>query len=280
MKANDFLFMRELMRREAGVALEDGKAYLVELRLRPLAREAGLVSLEELVARLRSSPVNGLHRQAVESLLWHETRFFRDENTFDLLRRWLLPQLLERVSNKRPLAFWSAACAGGQEPYSLALLLKEALPEGTPFRILATDISEAALARAERGVYSALEMNRGLPSGLRDRYFTPEGGEWRIAEEVRRLVEFKKVNLARDWPSLGDMDVIFLKNVLIYFDLETRREVLARVRKTLRPGGTLFLGGTELGCMSDPAFQLVQRERAWCHQLPLDPGGKRKDACD
>jgi chemotaxis protein methyltransferase CheR len=265
----DFDYVRALVRQRAAIVLDDDKAYLAETRLLPLARALALGSVTDLVARLRAGPANGLHRQVVEAMTTNETSFFRDILPFESLRREVLPELRRRRTAERRLRLWSAACSTGQEPYCLAMLLCEQFgpPAGWDVRVVASDLSTEVLERARRGRYSQLEVSRGLPAPLLARYFQPQGAEWQVKDDVRRLVDYRQLNLIEPWPDLPPLDVIFLRNVLIYFDVATKRQVLGRVRRLLRPDGYLFLGGAETTLNLDDAFERVEFQRAGCYRL-------------
>jgi chemotaxis protein methyltransferase CheR len=247
MTAQDFEFVCRLVRDRSAIVLESGKEYLVEGRLTPLVRQLDLGSISELVNRLRTGSDNGLTTRVVEAMVTTETSFFRDLHPFETLRTTVLPELIRRRKDEKRLDVWCAACSTGQEPYSLALLLRDQFPELAGWRvgILATDLSSDVLARAKEGRFSQLDVNRGLPAGLLVKYFRQQGSTWELYEEVRRAVEFRPLNLVRPWPPLPRMDLVFLRNVLIYFDVETKKSVLARVSSLLRPDGYLLLGGAE-----------------------------------
>ena len=247
LSAPDYAFIRELARESAGIVIEQGKEYLVETRLGPLAAREGFASLEAFVASLRAHPRNGQHRKAVEAMTINETSFFRDIRPFDALKQVVLPEVIARNAATRQLNIWSAACSSGQEPYSLAMLLREHFPQlaGWTIRIFGTDLSEEMLKRAASGRYGQLEVNRGLPAPLLIKYFQRSGLDWVIREELRRMVQFLPANLTGEWPSLPRMDVVLIRNVMIYFDVETKKRILARIRGLLRPGGALFLGASE-----------------------------------
>lgn len=264
----DFAYVQKLIKEDAGLTLEAARAYLAEIRLGGLARDMGLADTTALLQDVRRGEEQ-LRARVVESLLVHETRFFRDENSFELLRKYILPELLARGTGGT-LGIWSAACSTGQEPYSLAMVLKETLPASIKTRLLATDISPKTLERAREGVYNSLEINRGLAPELRDKYATPlPTGDWRLSEELRGRVQFQEMNLIKPWGPMLPMDIIFLRNVLIYFDADAKKELLRRARMLLRPGGYLFLGGTETVLMADPNYRLVEKHKAWCYQTPL-----------
>jgi chemotaxis protein methyltransferase CheR len=236
--------IRRILRRAAGVVLGEDKAYLVRSVLTPIAYEEGEGSLATVIERLQAEPGGTLERKVVESLLNNETWFFRDPHFFRALREEVLPALA--AAGRRPVRIWSAACSSGQEPYSIAMTVHHHFPglwEQT--EILATDLSDRMLDRARNGVYSQLEVNRGLPAPMLVRYFAEEGADWRIDPELGKRITFQQFNLTQEWPDRPGMDVVFVRNVLLYFDNETRREVLGRVRHLLRPDGILILGAAE-----------------------------------
>lgn len=249
MKVNpqQLAFLSTFLKRRSGVVIDASKAYLVEARLLPVMRQRGLADFEILVERVRSARDPGLEQDVLNAMMTHETSFFRDRSPFETVKR-LLPDLLKRRSVARHLVVWSAAASSGQEAYSLAMLLNEHFREalaGWSVRILATDISEPVLARAREGLYSDLEVTRGLPVELRDKYFVRLQGKWSIAHECRKYVEFRKMNLLEAWQGVPPCDIVFLRNILIYFDVPTRAAILAKMRSTVRPDGALFLGGAE-----------------------------------
>jgi len=267
--ASEFDYIRRLVLEQSAIVLEQDKQYLAESRLLPLARREGFDSLASLVACLRTKIFDGLHLKVVEAMTTNETSFFRDFHPFEALRESLLPQLMIRRAYSKELNFWSAACASGQEPYSLAVLLQEYFPNlaGWKVRIIATDLSAEMLARAREGRYSQLEVNRGLPAGLLVKYFLRHGNDWRILEDLRRRVEFQIINLAETWPLLPLMDVVLMRNVLIYFSLDTKKKILGKVRQLLKPDGFLFLGGAETTFNLDDAFERVQFDRTICYRV-------------
>lgn len=243
--AQTFAFVADHVRRKSAIQLDTGKEYLVESRLLPLARAAGLTDVDSYVATLRSGPTaaRGLE-DVVEALTTNETSWFRDVTPFDALRQHILPALQSAPGGLPRLRLWSGACSTGQEPYSIAMILSEAMP-GLPLEITATDLSEQVLSRARTGEYSQLEVNRGLPAPLLVKYMKRNGSHWQVADELRRKITFRRANLLESPPLGGPFDVVFLRNVLIYFDLATKRSVLDRVRGALRPGGFLVLGAAE-----------------------------------
>ena len=264
----DFDFVCRLVRDRSGIVLEAGKEYLVDSRLTPVARQCGLASVSEVVGRLRSGD-DGLATRVVEAMVTTETMFFRDLVPFETLRTMVLPELIRRRQSERRLAVWFAACSTGQEPYSFALLVREHFPELAGWRVglLATDLSAEMIDRARAGRYSQIEVNRGLPAALMVKYFCQHGAQWEVCEDVRRMVEFRQWNLIRPWPVLPRPDLIFLRNVMIYFDVEAKKSILGRVAKLLRPDGYLLLGGAETTFNLDPAFRRVDQWKGGFYQL-------------
>lgn len=237
----DYAYLQELIHREAGICLPPDKEYLVAARLAPLIAQSGLSGFGHLMAELRAgSP--GLGLQVATAMTIKETSWMRDGRPFEALRREVIPEILARTTRPR---FWSAATATGQEAYSLAMLLADYFPHVPAPAILATDLAGDALDRAASGTYTQLEVNRGLPAGLLLRHFRRAGLHWRIRPEVAKWVTFSQLNLVRAWPVMEPVDVVLLRNVLIYFDIPTRRRIIELVADLLRPGGYLLLGGAE-----------------------------------
>jgi chemotaxis protein methyltransferase CheR len=259
----DFDYLRGFLLEKSAIILDDDKEYLASIRLAPLVQNEGFASVEDLLGNLRRRrPDSDLPCKVLDAMTNNETWFFRDYGPFEALRQQALPELLAARSGINGLRLWSAACSTGQEPYSLALLLREhfSLANWT-VQILATDISTQALDRARRGRYSQLEINRGLPVALLPRYFRRANLDFELVSDIRNLVEFKQFNLSQPWPELPKMDVIFLRNVMIYFDVEIRRQILARVRSVLQPDGVLFLGCAETTLNLDSNFERVTFEK-------------------
>jgi len=265
----DFSYVRDLVYQQAAIVIETEKNYLVEARLSPLVRRHGFGSLAELVEKLRSQPSNGLRWNVVEAMTTNETSFFRDVHPFELLKKNVLPELIERRAALRQLNIWCAAASSGQEPYTILMTLRETFPELSTWRVnfLATDISQEVLERCREGCYSQLEVNRGMPAPLLVKYFQKIGTEWQIKEELRRMIDFRQMNLAQAWPVLPSMDVIFMRNVLIYFDAQTKKDILARVRRILKPDGYFFLGGAETTLNIDDSFKRVQVDKTAYYQV-------------
>ena len=254
-------YLQQLLRTRTGTVLERGKDYLVEARLYALSQEEGFVSVGALLEALQTEPeTGGLHRRVVEAMLNYETSFFRDFYPFEAMRTSVFPELLARRAASRTLQIWSAATASGQEAYSVAMLLREHFPEAADWtvRLLATDVSEAMLARARSGRFRQIEVNRGLPAPFLVKYFERIGSEWQIREPIRRMVDFSHLNLAAPWPGIPSMDLLLLRNVLIYFSSEVRRTILQNVRRCLRRDGYLFVGGGETSLVLDRTFEPVR----------------------
>lgn len=265
-----FAYLQKLLLRRTGTLLEAGKEYVVETRLHGLASSEGFGTVAALLEGLQTEEESGsLHGKVAEAMLNGETSFFRDLYPFEALRESLLPELIAKREATRTLNIWSAATASGQEAYSMAMLLLDSFPQlaGWKVRLIATDVSEAMLARARVGVFSQIEVNRGLPARLMLKYFDRDGSEWRLKPGVRQMVEFQQLNLAGAWPVLPAMDVIFMRNVLLYFSLEARKVILARVGRTLRPDGYLFLGGGETTLITDRSFEPVRVGKAVCYRV-------------
>lgn len=269
MTPQDFEFVCRLVRDRSAIVLEPGKEYLVEGRLAPVARQLGLESVAALVGQLRASPGNGLATQVVEAMVTTETSFFRDHHPFETLRKTVLPDLIRLRANERRLDVWCAACSTGQEPYSFAILLREHFPNLADWQVgvLATDLSGEVLSRARDGRYTQFEVNRGVPAGLLVKHFRQHGATWELNEDVRRRVQFRELNLAKPWPTLPRMDLVFLRNVMIYFDIDTKKAILGRVARMLRPGGYLLLGGAETTLNLDDSFRRVEQLKGGFFQL-------------
>jgi len=269
MDQDAFAFVRDLVEWRSGVQLVPESMPLAVMRLTQLASRMSFPEPGALIERLRTRPDAEIQRQVVEAVLNTETYFFRDRHPFEALRQQVLPKLIEARRSSRSLQFWSAACSRGQEPYSLAMMVRRHFPElgSWRVRILATDISESSLQRARQGRYNDSEAARGLSDELRKRYLWGQSGSWEVAPDVRRLVEFRQLNLTQPWRGVPQVDVLLLRNVLLYFDLDTRRAILGRVREVLRPDGVLVLGATESTLAVDPAFEAVRVDRTTCFRM-------------
>jgi chemotaxis protein methyltransferase CheR len=243
----DYEYLRKLLRERSGLVLSADKQYLVESRLLPITRRAGLAGLAELVQRLRNPNSEALAAQVVEAMTTNESFFFRDKIPFEHFRDTIMPELIATRASRRRIRIWCAAASTGQEPYSLAMSLKEMGDRisGWRIEIIATDISNEVLERARSGIYSQFEVQRGLPIALLLKYFTQISDNWQIAPSIRAMVHFRPLNLIGDFAHLGVFDVVFCRNVLLYFDQETKSRVLDRVARVMDRDGYLVLGAAE-----------------------------------
>jgi len=265
----DLDYVRDLVRTRSAIVLEPEKAYLVQSRLEPLAKSEGLASLTELVQKLQQVPYGSLHKKVVEAMTTNETRFFRDLTPFQVLREQLLPEIIARKGASKRLNMWCGASSSGQEPYSVMFTILEHFPELKDWvvQFIATDISEEMLAKCREGKYSQLEVNRGLPAMLLTKYFTKKGMGWQVQEDLRRRIDFKPMNLAGPWLSFPIMDLVFLRNVMIYFDMDTKKQILGNIRKVLGPNGYLFLGGSETTINLDDQYERVATSGTSCYRV-------------
>ncbi|QEL13775.1 CheR family methyltransferase [Limnoglobus roseus] len=256
----DSEFIRAIVHEKAGIVLEEKKSYLVDSRLNTLARRLGHDSSARLVEALRTTFGRGLQDKVVEALTTNETSFFRDVHPFEGLRTQILPELLKRRAAEKRLTVWCAASSTGQEPYSVAMLLREhfsAQLAGWSVKILGTDLSTQVIDQAKAGRYTQLEMNRGLPAAYLIKYFTKHDADWVLNDDVRAMVEFRTFNLLDPFTAVPPCDLLLMRNVLIYFDLNTKKMILDKVRRVLRPDGHLFLGGAETTLNIDNGYERV-----------------------
>ena len=253
------------------VSLDESKGYLIENRLARLVEEAGCGSYGGLLQRARSDSSRALDRRIVDAITTNETLFFRDTAPFDLLRHKLIPELIDRRARTGAanIRIWSAACSTGQELYSIAILLKEMLgdPDRYGVRLLGSDVSDAAVARASRGVFGPVEVSRGLGEARQLRYFVPVAGGWQIRDEIRAMTSFKRLNLMMDFSALGRFDVIFCRNVAIYFTERDRISLFGRMEKALEPGGYLIIGAMESLNGICPQFESRRHLRSVFYQV-------------
>ena len=267
--ANEFEYLRQLVYQQSSVALGADKSYLADLRLPAIAAAAGFDSVASLVAELKARPVDHLHTRVVETLVTYETSFFRDAHPFEALRTKVLPDLIQRRSQEKSLTIWCAACSTGQEPYSIAMLLDQQFPQlaSWTLHLIASDFSNRALTYARQGWYNQIEIQRGLSDELRQTYFYQYGNAWQIKDSLRQKVEFRQINLIHAWTPLPRMDVIFLRNVLIYFNTDTRKTVLTKIGQYLKPDGYLFLGGSETAINLDESFKPISIHKSIFYRL-------------
>jgi chemotaxis protein methyltransferase CheR len=263
MTPDDFDYLRRLLKERSGLTLSAEKDYLLESRLTPVARRLGLAGLGEIVGQLRQPGSAALAIAVTEAMTTNETFFFRDRIPFDHLRDTILPVLIAARAREKRIRIWCSAAAAGQEPYSIAMLLQAMAPQLAGFRvdILATDLSSEVIERAKAGVYSQFEVQRGLPIQLLVKHFSKNGEGWEIAPELRAMVQFRTLNLLHDFSPLGQFDVVFCRNVLIYFDQPTKSAVLHRVARQMPDESYLILGAAETVVGLTDAFKPVPDRR-------------------
>lgn len=263
MKVEDFDMFCTLLRQRSGLVLTPDKAYLLESRLMPVARKWSLKGLDELAAAVRSKREEALLRDITEAMTTNESSFFRDQKPFDQFKAVVLPALLANRAAKRTIRIWSAACSSGQEAYSLAMLLNEegAKLAGWKIEIVGTDLSAEMVNKARAGLYTQFEVQRGLPITLLVKYFKQVGDKWQLNDDVRNKVQYREYNLLTDLAPLGQFDVIFCRNVLIYFDQPTKGKVLEAMAKLLPPDGVLYLGGAETVLGITDKFKPMEGQR-------------------
>ncbi len=268
--SNDaFEFVRSLIYQQAAIVIDSSKSYLVESRLAPLARKEGASSVNAFLRQVRSQRSVSLQQQIVDAMTTNETLFFRDGPAFDALRLQVIPELIKQRSAEKSLNIWSAASSTGQEPYSIAMLLRECFPElgAWDVRIFATDVSREVLEAAKKGQFSQIEINRGLPAALLLKYFRQGGTRWTIRDDIRQMVTFAPCNLAGDWPSMPKFDLILMRNVLIYFDMVAKQSILTKANRSLSCVGSLLLGNGETMMNIDAGFDRMTYDKAVYYKL-------------
>jgi len=257
----DYEFLRKLLKERSGLDLSADKQYLVESRLIPLARKAGMPGISELVAKIKAG-AEALTSEVVEAMTTNETFFFRDKIPFDHLRETILPALVQARAARRSLRIWCAASSTGQEPYSIAMCVKEfAGLTGWRVEIVATDLSQEVLEKSKSGIYSQFEVQRGLPIQMLVKYFKQNGELWQINADIRAMVQHRQLNLLQDVSHLGRFDVIFCRNVLIYFDQDTKAGIFERLARMLEADGVLLLGAAESVVGISDAFKPYPEKR-------------------
>jgi len=258
----DYEYLRKLLKDHSGLDLSTDKQYLIESRLLPLARKAGLVDIGDLVQKMKNGSIS-LIAQVVEAMTTNETFFFRDKIPFDHFREKIMPEMLQTRAGRKSLRIWCAAGSTGQEPYSLAICLKEmgAALSGWRVEIVATDLSNEVLEKSRAGIYSQFEVQRGLPIQMLVKYFKQTGELWQINPDIRAMVRHRQLNLLHDFSQLGRFDVIFCRNVLIYFDQDTKTSIFGRLARTVEPDGFLVLGAAETVVGLTEAFKPIADRR-------------------
>ncbi|HVT80927.1 MAG TPA: protein-glutamate O-methyltransferase CheR [Phycisphaerae bacterium] len=264
----DFDYVRTLVRNQSGIVLEPGKEYLVDARLSGLIRQLKIESIPALVERLRAAPADPLQARVVEAMTTNETSFFRDIHPFETLKKVILPEIIARRASSRTLSIWCGASSTGQEPYTIAMTLSEMLPNIADWKInfTATDLSTEMIRRSREGKYGQIEVNRGLPAPMLVKYFDKTGLEWQVKKSLRDMVQFREMNLTSMWPPMPMMDIIFMRNVLIYFDTDVKRQILGKARRLLDPQGYLFLGCAETTMGLDDEYARMQLDKSSCYR--------------
>jgi len=258
----DYEYLRKLLKDQSGLDLSADKQYLIESRLLPLARKCGLSGIGDLVQKMKGGSAS-IVTLVVEAMTTNETFFFRDKIPFDHFREMIVPEIVKARAGRKSVRIWCAAGSTGQEPYSLAMCLKEmgAVLNGFRVEILATDLSQEVIEKSKAGIYSQFEVQRGLPIQMLVKYFTQSGDTWQIAPDLRAMVQYRPLNLLSDLAHLGTFDLVFCRNVLIYFDQETKTGVLNRIGRQLEPDGYLVLGAAETVVGLTDAFKPVADKR-------------------
>ncbi|MDA9528555.1 MULTISPECIES: CheR family methyltransferase [unclassified Bradyrhizobium] len=270
MTPTEYEYLRKFLKDNSGLDLSADKQYLIESRLLPLARKAGLSGIAELVQKLQAGS-RTLITDVVEAMTTNETFFFRDKVPFDHFRDHIMPEIIKARANRRSVRIWCAAGSTGQEPYSLAMCLKEmgAALTGWRVEIIATDLSQEVLEKARAGVYSQFEVQRGLPIQMLVKYFKQTGETWQINPELRAMIQHRQLNLLHDFAQLGTFDVIFCRNVLIYFDQDTKINIFNRLARQIEPDGFLVLGAAETVVGLTDTFRPIPERRGL--YKPNDP---------
>lgn len=278
MRIEDFDLFSQVLKEQSGLVLTKDKVYLLESRLMPVARKRNLKGLEELAAQLRSGRDALLVKQITEAMTTNESSFFRDQKPFDQLKTVVLPEMMKARADTKTIRIWSAACSSGQEAYSIAMTLKEMGPAllGWRVEIVGTDLSEEMVERARSGTYSQFEVQRGLPIQHLVKFFKQNGDKWEIAPELRAMASFRTYNLLTDLKALGRFDIVFCRNVLIYFDQPTKGRVLEAIAGLMPPDGRLYLGGAEtvLGITEKFKLQGTHRGLYQLANAPASPVAK------
>lgn len=260
-----FRFFADLVKSASGINLTAGKEYLIESRLNELAKILNLRDLDELYRKAKLQMTPQLKNQIVEAMTTNETYFFRDQHPFDALKTFIIPEFIKTGRAKAGLKFWSAACSTGQEPYSIAMVIAEHFKQlVNSVEILATDISKQVIEKGTAGRFTQVEANRGLPITMLIKYFKQQGAFWIINDDIKKMVHFRVLNLVGPLTAVGGFDVIFCRYVLIYFDQETKQQIIQKLEKALNPGGYLFFGATETPIGLSPAMERLTIGKTTC----------------
>jgi chemotaxis protein methyltransferase CheR len=261
-------FLRDVVEKQSGNIISARQSYMLEQRLGPVAETMGLDNVEALVEELRRTRSPNLSKEIAEAVTVNETSFYRDMHVFEALRKKILPDVIKQNEASRKIRIWCAASSSGQEPVSTAMIIRESFPELAKWNIsiTATDLSEEMLAKCRSGIYSQLEVNRGLPATKLVKFFNRQGATWQVKPEVLGLIDYKRMNLTKPWTFVGQFDVVLVRNVLIYFDLATKADILQRARKVLRPGGYLFIGAAETMIGMGAQYQREEIDATVCYR--------------
>ena len=268
--SRDYDSFRTFLEEACGIVLGDNKHYLVASRLNRLLKEMGLESVGELIAIMQKQPRSGIRERIIDAMTTNETFWFRDNHPYTLLKELVFPEIAKKRQSQ--VRIWSAACSSGQEPYSISMIAQEYMQSrpgslANNIEIVGTDISPTMLALCRTAKYDALALSRGLSPERKQRFFTKEGDFWEVKEEIRKRVRFTEINLMNSYSSLGKFDVIFCRNVLIYFSADLKKDILRRISQALTPGGYLFLGSTETIASYSEDFETVRHEGGIVYQL-------------
>ncbi len=258
LSSSDFNYIRDLVCEHSALVLDEGKRYLVDSRLQPIVKEKEFSSISDIVTELKKGNIR-LRENVIEAMTTNETSFFRDIHPFNSLKKEVLPGLIESRKSLRSLKIWCAACSSGQEPYSIAMMLKENFPQLNSWNIeiLCSDISNEMINRCKEGKFTQIEVNRGLPVSLMIKYFKQKENYWYIDDSLKKMLKFRNINLAKPFPLIGQMDIVFIRNVLIYFSTETKKNILSQIKKILKKDGFLVLGSTETTLNLDSSFKRI-----------------------
>lgn len=265
----EFEFVRKLMMTSAAIVLDPGKEYLVETRLIPVSRRLKLSGINELIQKLQTQKDPQLLNSVVEALTTNETSFFRDVHPFEALKKVIVPEMLTKRAAEKKLSMWCGACSTGQEPYTVAIILRESFPQLANWKIefLCTDINQTVLNQAKEGRYSQLEVNRGLPAPYLIKYFEQVQQDWVVKEDLRKIMSFRTMNLAGEWPAIPPVDIVFLRNVMIYFDVEVKKKILSRMKRVMKSDAYLFLGSAETTMNLDESYERVSIDKTICYRI-------------
>lgn len=265
---DNYSFLQQYIYRESGIVIDEGKGYLLESRLTPIVKAEKLSTLNDLCRLLRATASPALKAKVVESLTTNETLFFRDSNVFDALDKIVIPKLIEAKKDSKRISIWSAAASTGQEAYSLAIMLAERGLAGWTIQVLGTDLNQQVLDKASEARYLQIEVNRGLPAKYLVKYFTRVGLDWQLSPAIRSMVKFRQLDLRSSLRGMGPFDLVFCRNVLIYFDVETKKKILGEMRSTMRSGSLLILGAAETTLNLDDNYIRVPHGAAAFYRVP------------